>query len=118
MRLLSSSASILARHHRLASPPGRARARRKRSAPAILGRETARLRAHFREVLAELRPREVVHLSASQRAQRVRLLGQLARYAKAGRFPRNLDAPGLQIPYFVDAFGTRCAMAHLIESTG
>jgi hypothetical protein len=89
-----------------------------RRAGALLARERARLRAHFRAVLAELSGREVGHLSAAQRAMRSRLLDELARYARAGRFPRNLDFPKRQVPYFVDAFGTRCAMAHLIESTG
>ena len=49
---------------------------------------------------------------------RGRLLGELARYARGGRFPKNRDFPGRLVPYFIDAAGTRCAMAHLIESTG
>ncbi|APR87425.1 hypothetical protein A7982_12774 [Minicystis rosea] len=83
-----------------------------------VARESGRLRAHFREVMAELGARDVAHLSAGQRAQRARLIDELARYARAGRFPKNLDFPGIRMPYFVDTFGTRCAMAHLIESTG
>jgi hypothetical protein len=85
---------------------------------AFLARERSRLRAHFREVLAELRSRDVSHLTAAQRAMRARLIEELARYARTGRFPRNTGFPGGRVPYFVDPFGTRCAMAHLIESTG
>lgn len=97
--------------------PRRALAR-ERTRGAALARERARLRAHFREVLAELRRRDVAHLREDQRVTRARLLEELARYARAGRFPRNTDFPGARAPYFVDAFGTRCAMAHLIEATG
>jgi hypothetical protein len=83
-----------------------------------LAHERRRLRAHFRAVLDELRGRDVAHLSPTQREARARLIDELARYARTGRFPRNLDHPGILVPYFVDAFGTRCAVAHLVESTG
>ncbi|MBZ5710201.1 MYXO-CTERM sorting domain-containing protein [Nannocystis pusilla] len=82
-----------------------------------LAREQARLQAHFREVLLELRSRDVTHLGASQRAARERLIEELARYARAGRFPRN-HVSRERIPIFIDPHGTRCAMARLIESTG
>ncbi len=98
-----------------------ARTRRRATlAPAYerLAIEQRRLRTHFRLVLAELRGREVAHLMPEQRAARTRIIDELARYARVGRFPRNLDFPGRRMPYFVDAFGTRCAMAHLVESTG
>jgi hypothetical protein len=80
--------------------------------------EQVRLRAHFRQVLGELRAREVSHLAAPERAMRERLIVELARYARGGEFPRNRDFADRRMPYFVDASGTRCAMAHLIESTG
>jgi hypothetical protein len=91
---------------------------RKARARSPLAREKARIRAHFRAVLAELCARDVGHLPEATRARRARLVAELERYARAGRFPRNLDFPAARMPYFVDAFGTRCAMAHLIESTG
>lgn len=100
------------------APRGRPLRRTPRRIRALLARERARLRAHFREVLSELGSRDVRELSEAQRTARSELLAELARYARAGRFPRNLDFPDRQIPYFVDALGTRCAMAHLIESTG
>jgi MYXO-CTERM domain-containing protein len=82
-----------------------------------LGRERARLQAHFHEVLLELRGRDVSHLGAPQRAGRERLIEELARYACEGRFPRN-DVSREPLPIFIDPHGTRCAMARLIESTG
>lgn len=102
----------------LVTPRGRLLHRTPRRIRALLCRERARLRAHFRAVLCELAARDVTSLSGAQRAMREELLESLARYARAGRFPRNLDFPGVTVPYFVDAAGTRCAMAHLIESTG
>jgi uncharacterized protein (TIGR03382 family) len=101
----------------VATPPRPIRAdRRRRPSPRF--RERARLRAHFREVLAELRARDVSELGASQRAIRGALIGELAAYAAAGWFPQNRDFPGRAVPHFVDAAGTPCAMAHLIASSG
>lgn len=80
--------------------------------------EQVRLRAHFRQVLAELRERDVGHLAGPERDQRERVIGELARYARRGRFPENRDFADRPMPYFVDASGTRCAVAHLIDSTG
>ncbi len=80
--------------------------------------EQVRLRAHFRQVLAELRARDVGHLAAPERAERERVIVELERYARRGRFPVNRDFADRRMPYFVDASGTRCAVAHLIDSTG
>ncbi|MDC0715769.1 MYXO-CTERM sorting domain-containing protein [Nannocystis bainbridge] len=80
--------------------------------------ERKRLRAHFRAVTAELRARDVSRLSDAQRSARARLVAELERYAAAGRFPHNHVVPGRRVPVFVDRHATRCAMAHLIESTG
>jgi hypothetical protein len=118
--LILSSPSVAARARRpIRAPRARSRAvPRARHARAFLARETARLRAHFREVLAELRAAPLAPFSPPQRAARARQIAELERYARAGRFPRNLDSPGVPIPYFVDAMGTHCAMAHLIAVTG
>lgn len=100
-------------------PPSRSPRRRHRR-PQLrerLGRERARLQAHFHEVLLELRRRDVTHLGAPQRAARGRLIEELARYAREGRFPRNYVSRE-PLPIFIDPHGTRCAMARLIESTG
>jgi hypothetical protein len=79
--------------------------------------EDARLQRHFATALAEVGAHDVFHLDRAQRSRRDRLLGVLVDYARRGRFPRNPDFAE-QTPYFIDAAETRCAMAHLIESTG
>jgi hypothetical protein len=80
--------------------------------------EQVRLRAHFRQVVAELRARDVSRLAAPERAMRDKLIAELVRYARRGVFPRNVDFADRRVPYFVDAADTRCAMAHLIDATG
>lgn len=90
----------------------------RRRVTSALARERARLRGHFREVLAELRTRDVHELSAAQRIVRRGQIAELERYAAAGVFPQNRDSPGRPRPQFVDASGTRCAMAHLIATSG
>ena len=49
---------------------------------------------------------------------RALLLEELARYRRAGRFPQNREFRNKLVPYFVDADGTRCALAHLLEVGG
>jgi len=80
--------------------------------------EIARIRAHFDSVLTELRARDVSSLTALQRANRQQLMVTLAAYRDRGVFPHNYDFAGEAMPYFVDRkTGTRCAVAHLLEST-
>ena len=81
--------------------------------------EVHRIRAHFDSVLAELPAHDVTALTPSQRASRDRLLRTLRAYRDAGAFPHNYDFPDRPTPYFVDRkTGVRCAVAHLIASTG
>lgn len=81
--------------------------------------EVVRIRAHFDSVLAELRVRDVSALSSKQRPQRTALVHVLTAYRDRGVFPNNYDFPGAAVPYFVDRkTGTRCAVAHLLESAG
>lgn len=98
-------------------PPRFGRGRGVRRPLDRLAGERARLQAHFHQVLLELRGRDVTHLGAAQRAARERLIEELARYAREGRFPRNYVSREA-LPIFIDPHGTRCAMARLIESTG
>jgi hypothetical protein len=79
--------------------------------------EVARVQAHLAGAEAQLRTADVAHLSASQRANRARVIEQLAAYRARGEFPRNLDFAE-RTPYFIDDRGVRCAMAHLIEHNG
>jgi hypothetical protein len=81
-------------------------------------REVVRIQAHFDSVLRELAaspaPRD-----AERTGRRAALMHTLRNYRDAGAFPHNYDFPGRAVPYFVDrATGTRCAVAHLLESTG
>jgi len=86
------------------------------SAPDVA--ETVRIRAHLDTVERELRSKDVAALTAAQRAARARNLEILHAYWVRGVFPKNTDFPGQRLPYFVDRYGTRCAMAHLIEQSG
>lgn len=49
---------------------------------------------------------------------RQRNLDRLDAYIRNGVFPLNLDFPGQLVPYFVDAKGTPCAVAHFLREDG
>ena len=80
-------------------------------------REVHRVQAHLRGAERLVEARDVSRLTPDQRAARARLLADLRQYRRRGVFPRNLDFPDRR-PYFIDAVGTRCAMAYLIERHG
>jgi hypothetical protein len=80
--------------------------------------ETARIRAHLATVEVELRRKDVSGLAPAQREARLRNIDVLHQYWVHGVFPVNTDFPGRRVPYFVDRYGTRCAMAYLIEQSG
>jgi hypothetical protein len=79
-------------------------------------RERARVRQHLAgaERAARRRGGRLEPLAALCRAL---LLEELGRYRRGGRFPRN---PGhaRPLPQFIDAHGTRCAVAHLMDISG
>ncbi|MBK8978282.1 MAG: HEAT repeat domain-containing protein [Planctomycetes bacterium] len=75
-------------------------------------------RTHYERVERELRARSVAHLDAATRAARAAVLDELHAYRIAERFGVNLDFPGMNMPYFVDAGGRRCAVAWLLDRTG
>jgi hypothetical protein len=60
----------------------------------------------------------VDRLDRERRARRAAMIGELERYARAGRFPRNRRFRGAYVPCFVDEVGTRCAVGHLLEVSG
>jgi len=80
--------------------------------------ETARVRTHLATVESELRRTDVSALTPVQRRARARNLDVLHEYWVREVFPVNTDFPGQRVPYFVDRYGTRCAMAYLIEQSG
>ena len=80
--------------------------------------KAARIHAHFDSVLRELHTRDVSHLPDDQRVRRAALLSTLRDYDARGEFPNNYDFQQ-PTPYFVDrTTGARCAVAHLLESSG
>ncbi len=87
------------------------------SAPA-LGSEADRLRRHFDAARAYLAERDLSTLTDAQRARRAARLADLEAYVARGVFPKNTDFEAQRAPYFVDDEGTRCAMAHLLETSG
>lgn len=80
--------------------------------------EVVRLRAHFDAVDAELRARDVSHLSSAQRANRTKLIAWLREYRDAGKFPLNDRFANEAVPFFRDSEGTLCAMAYLVDRSG
>lgn len=79
--------------------------------------EIARVTHHIERAEGHAARRDVSRLGHVQRLVRRLLLQELARYRAGGRFPSNRDF-GERTPYFVDASGVRCAMAHLLELGG
>ena len=85
---------------------------------AAAAADTGRIRAHLAIVEVELRRKDVSALTPAQREARAHNLDVLHQYWRRGVFPVNTDFPGQRVPYFVDRYGTRCAMAYLIEQSG
>lgn len=81
------------------------------------GAEIARVTHHIERAERHAARREASRLGHVQRILRQLLLRELGRYRAGGRFPINRDF-GERTPYFIDASGTRCAMAHLLELGG
>ncbi len=79
--------------------------------------EIDRVAHHIERAARHAARRDAGALGRVQRIVRQLLLRELARYRAAGRFPVNRDF-GERTPYFVDAGGVRCAMAHLLELGG
>jgi hypothetical protein len=79
--------------------------------------EVARVSHHIERAERHAARQDVSRLGHVQRILRQLLLQELARYRAGGRFPKNRDF-GERTPYFVDAGGVRCAMAHLLELGG
>ncbi len=77
-----------------------------------------RIKAHFAGALEMLEANGGAGLSAAQRSARAERIADLRKYALRGQFPKNRDFHDRMMPYFVDAAGTRCAVAHLVEQSG
>lgn len=86
-------------------------------APERSAVERMRVTEHIQRAERIARARDVRGLDARTRLVRSLLLSELAAYRRAGRFPKNRGFVE-KTPYFIDAEGTRCAMAHLLEVGG
>jgi MYXO-CTERM domain-containing protein len=84
------------------------------------GAETSveRIQTHLERVENELRETPTASLSPEQQVARAENLDRLREYWAAGVFPINLDFPEARTPYFIDTYGTACAVAHLVVASG
>ena len=87
------------------------------AAPLDFSNDEERIQAHLLLVVENLRSRHPEGLSLSQEINRNQLLDRLAEYAMAGEFPQNTHHQ-IRIPYFIDDFGTPCAVGHLLYESG
>lgn len=85
--------------------------------PQCLRADAERIQRHLFDTEAALRAKTPSGLTLEQSAARARNLDHLHDYAARGVFPIN-DASPEPIPFFIDRYGTRCAMAALIEAEG
>ncbi len=93
------------------------RARFPRAAQQRAEREHGRVARHIAGAERGARHRGVV-LDRFQTSNRSLLLDELARYRRRGRFPINGEFTRSPAPVFVDPYGTRCAVGHLLEISG
>lgn len=79
--------------------------------------EDLRIKTHLKYVEELLRTREVSHLTAEQKENRLILLDLLNDYWSTGIFPGNYDYSDKRVPCFIDKNGNICAVGYLIEQT-
>ena len=80
--------------------------------------EVERKRTAILATISELGDRPTDHLSPALAAERAKTLDRLEAYARHGVFIQNSEFPTRFMPSFVDAHGTRCAIAHLMDESG
>lgn len=76
-----------------------------------------RIQQHLKLVEQVLRQRDIYHLNASQKNNRLKHLDVLQQYWNAAAFPTNTYHSHRQ-PYFVDNFGVHCAVGYLLHTDG
>lgn len=86
--------------------------------PDPVALDQVRITAHLEQTEADLRARDVSHLSAEQQAARAANLDALHRYWVRGVYPQNTDVPGLRVPVFIDHGGRACAVGQLMIDSG
>lgn len=75
------------------------------------------IQTHLQLVETSLRKNTPTNLTHKQLKKRLQLLDTLSSYWRRGRFPKN-TGHFVRIPYFIDEFGTACAVGQLIISSG
>lgn len=85
--------------------------------PASFKNDTERIKMHLKLVERYLRENQPAGLNAAQLENRSSVLNILNNYWKAGKFPQNTFHKKRQ-PYFVDSYGTACAVGYLALETG
>lgn len=75
------------------------------------------IQTHLYFVEEHLRAKETNHLSVEQKENRAQCLNYLNEYRLNGVFPKNLYHKE-RTPYFIDDFGTACAVGQLVISSG
>jgi len=75
------------------------------------------IQLHLFSVEAHLRNNTPTNLNAAQKSKRLQLLDELKAYAANGVFPIN-SYHSKRTPYFIDNYGTACAVGQLIIQSG
>ncbi len=86
-------------------------------APASHTPDSLRIRTHLEYVFERLGETSSAGMTQKQLQRRVELLGHLADYLEAGRFPHNDGHPAARRPTFIDTTGAICAVGYLVEKT-
>lgn len=76
-----------------------------------------RIQRHLQEVEKVLRLKETHHLGIENKRNRLKMLDVLHAYSSVGNFPINTFHSARQ-PYFIDMFGTHCAVGYLVKESG
>lgn len=72
---------------------------------------------HLKMLIEQLKESDLSQFSNTQIAKRNNLLNKLSAYAERGIFPKNTKH-SIRTPYFIDDFGTPCAVGFLIQESG
>lgn len=79
--------------------------------------DNQRIQKHLELVAWFLKNKSNDHLDMSQKINRINQLNVLNEYWQKGQFPRNTFHQKRQ-PYFVDVYGTACAVGYLVLESG
>jgi HEAT repeat protein len=80
--------------------------------------QIAKKQAKLRSVVAELTSRDTSQLSVEKREARTRALALLSAYGERGQFTIHHEEWPRTKPLFIDEFGTRCALASVLDGFG